>query len=79
MFISGWALHNRRLVGWILAQKPRIVPIPGTTKRSRLEENLGATAVHLTPDDLREIDRAAAEIAIHGARYPAHLQKMVDR
>jgi aryl-alcohol dehydrogenase-like predicted oxidoreductase len=66
-------------LAWILAQKPWIVPIPGTTKRSRLEENLGAAAVHLTPDDLREIDRAAAEIAIHGARYTDHMQKMVGR
>jgi pyridoxine 4-dehydrogenase len=66
-------------LAWILAQKPWIVPIPGTTKRSRLEENLGAASVHLTADDLREIDRAAGELAIHGARYPEHLQKMVDR
>jgi aryl-alcohol dehydrogenase-like predicted oxidoreductase len=66
-------------LAWILAQRPWIVPIPGTTKRRRLEENLGAAAVALTPDDLREINRAAAEIAIHGARYPDHLQKMVGR
>jgi aryl-alcohol dehydrogenase-like predicted oxidoreductase len=66
-------------LAWILAQRPWIVPIPGTTKRRRLEENLVAAAVALTPDDLREINRAAAEIAIHGARYPDHLQKMVGR
>jgi aryl-alcohol dehydrogenase-like predicted oxidoreductase len=66
-------------LAWILAQKPWIVPIPGTTKRRRLEENLGAAAVHLTPDDLQEIDRAVAEIEVHGARYPEHLQKMVGR
>jgi aryl-alcohol dehydrogenase-like predicted oxidoreductase len=66
-------------LAWILAQKPWIVPIPGTTKRGRLEENLGAVAIHLTADDLREIDRAAAEIEIHGARYPEQLQKMVGR
>jgi pyridoxine 4-dehydrogenase len=66
-------------LAWILAQKPWIVPIPGTTKRRRLEENLGAAAVQLTADDLRDIDRAAEEIAIQGARYPEHLQKMVGR
>ena len=66
-------------LAWILAQKPWIVPIPGTTKRGRLEENLSAVAVHLTADDLGEIDRAAAEIEIHGARYPEQLQKMVGR
>lgn len=66
-------------LAWLLAQKRWIVPIPGTTRRHRLEENLGAIAVHLTPDDLREIDRAASEIDVHGARYPEHLQKMVGR
>jgi aryl-alcohol dehydrogenase-like predicted oxidoreductase len=55
-------------LGWLLAQKPWIVPIPGTTKLHRLDENLGAAAVQLTPDDLREIDRAASAIAVHGAR-----------
>ena len=54
-------------------------PDPGHHQATRLEENLGAAAVHLTPDDLREIDRAAAEIAIQGARYPEHMQKMVGR
>jgi aryl-alcohol dehydrogenase-like predicted oxidoreductase len=66
-------------LAWILAQKPWIVPIPGTTKRHRLEENLGAVAIELTPSDLAEIDRGAAEIAVHGARYPEHLQRMVGR
>jgi len=66
-------------LAWLLAQKPWIVPIPGTTKRRRLEENLGAVAIQLTPDGLREIARAASEIAVHGARYPEHLQKMVGR
>jgi aryl-alcohol dehydrogenase-like predicted oxidoreductase len=66
-------------LAWLLAQKPWIVPIPGTTKRHRLEENLGAAAIQLTADDLREIDRAAAQIEVHGARYPDHLQKMVGR
>jgi aryl-alcohol dehydrogenase-like predicted oxidoreductase len=66
-------------LGWLLAQKPWIVPIPGTTKPHRLEENLGAVAIDLTPDDLREIDRAAASISVQGARYPEHLLKMVGR
>jgi aryl-alcohol dehydrogenase-like predicted oxidoreductase len=63
----------------LLAQKPWIVPIPGTTKRHRLDENLGAAAIQLTSDDLQEIDRAASQIEIHGARYPEHLQQMVGR
>jgi aryl-alcohol dehydrogenase-like predicted oxidoreductase len=66
-------------LAWLLAQKPWIVPIPGTTKVSRLEENLGAVNIKLTTDDLREIDRAASEIKVEGARYPEHLQKMVGR
>ena len=66
-------------LAWLLAQKPWIVPIPGTTKRRRLEENLGAAAIQLGVDDLREIDRAASQIEVHGARYPEHLQKMVGR
>ena len=66
-------------LAWLLAQKPWIVPIPGTTKRLRLEENLGAAAIQLSADDLREIDRAASQIDVHGARYPEHLQKMVGR
>ena len=66
-------------LAWLLVQKPWIVPIPGTTKRHRLEENLGAARVQLTADDLREIDRAASQIEVHGARYPEHLQKLVGR
>jgi aryl-alcohol dehydrogenase-like predicted oxidoreductase len=63
----------------LLAQESWIVPIPGTTKRHRLEENIGAAALQLTADDFREIDRAASQIEVHGARYPEHLQKMVGR
>jgi aryl-alcohol dehydrogenase-like predicted oxidoreductase len=66
-------------LAWLLAQKPWIVPIPGTTKLHRLEENLGAAKVELSPDDLRDIDAAAAGITIHGDRYPAHLQARVGR
>ena len=63
-------------LAWLLAQKPWIVPIPGTTKLHRLDENLGAVAVELTPDDLRDIDAAASKIMVHGARYPEKLEKM---
>ena len=63
-------------LAWLLAQKPWIVPIPGTTKRSRLEENNGATTVELTPSDLRDIDSAASKIKLEGARYPERLEKM---
>ncbi|MGC1483451.1 MAG: aldo/keto reductase [Candidatus Acidiferrum sp.] len=66
-------------LAWLLAQKPWIVPIPGTTKVSRLEENLGGANIKLTADDLREIDSAASKIKVEGARYPEHLQKMVGR
>ena len=66
-------------LAWLLAQKPWIVPIPGTTKRERLEENLGAQGIHLQVDDLREIDRAASQIEVQGARYPEPLLKMVGR
>ena len=66
-------------LAWLLAQKPWIAPIPGTTKRHRLEENLGAARIQLAADDLREIDRAASQIAVQGARYPEHLQKIVGR
>jgi aryl-alcohol dehydrogenase-like predicted oxidoreductase len=66
-------------LAWLLTQKPWIVPIPGTTKRHRLEENLGAAAIELTADDLREMDHAASQIEVHGARYPEHLQAMVGR
>jgi aryl-alcohol dehydrogenase-like predicted oxidoreductase len=66
-------------LAWLLAQKPWIVPIPGTTKLHRLEENLGAAAVELTPDELREIDGAASRITVQGARYPEHLERMTGR
>src|SRR5712671_5371698 len=66
-------------LAWLLAQKPWIVPIPGTTKLARLEENIGAVEIQLTTDDLREIDSAASNITIQGARYPEHLQRMVGR
>jgi aryl-alcohol dehydrogenase-like predicted oxidoreductase len=66
-------------LAWLLARKPWIVPIPGTTKLHRLEENLGAVAVRLTPDDLREIEEAASHIAVHGARYSAAAQARIDR
>ena len=66
-------------LAWLLAQRPWIVPIPGTTKLQRLDENLGATSVNLTAEDLQEIDGAAANIKVQGARYPEHLQKLVGR
>jgi aryl-alcohol dehydrogenase-like predicted oxidoreductase len=66
-------------LAWLLAQKPWIVPIPGTTKLHRLEENLCAISVELTPYELREINDAAAKIPLQGERYPAHLQKLVGR
>jgi len=66
-------------LAWLLAQKPWIVPIPGTTKPHRLDENLGAGDVELSPDDLREIESAASRITIHGARYPEHIERMSNR
>jgi aryl-alcohol dehydrogenase-like predicted oxidoreductase len=66
-------------LAWLLAQKPWIVPIPGTTKLKRLEENLGAANVELTPDDLREIDSAASKLTVQGARYPENLERMTGR
>ena len=66
-------------LAWLLAQKPWIVPIPGTTKLHRLEENIGAAAIELTSDDLREIENAASRIKVEGARYPEHLEKMAGR
>jgi aryl-alcohol dehydrogenase-like predicted oxidoreductase len=66
-------------LAWLLAQKPWIVPIPGTTKLSRLEENIGALAIELTAEDLREIDTAASKITVEGNRYPEHLEKMTGR
>jgi aryl-alcohol dehydrogenase-like predicted oxidoreductase len=66
-------------LAWLLAQKPWIVPIPGTTKLKRLEENIGAAEIELTQDDLCEIETAASEIEVQGARYPEHLEKMTGR
>jgi aryl-alcohol dehydrogenase-like predicted oxidoreductase len=66
-------------LAWLLAQKPWIVPIPGTTKLHRLQENIGAVVVQLSPEDLRELESAASKIAVQGARYPEHLQKLVGR
>ena len=66
-------------LAWLLAQKPWIVPIPGTTKLNRLDENLGATSIELTADDLREINAAASEIPVQGARYPEKLEQMTGR
>jgi len=66
-------------LAWLLAQKPWIVPIPGTTKLHRLEENIGADAVELTPDDLVQIDETYSRIPVQGARYPEDLQRMTGR
>jgi aryl-alcohol dehydrogenase-like predicted oxidoreductase len=66
-------------LAWLLAQKPWMAPIPGTTKLNRLDENIGALAVELTPGDLREIDAAAAQITVQGARYPERLEQMTGR
>jgi aryl-alcohol dehydrogenase-like predicted oxidoreductase len=63
-------------LAWLLAQKPWIVPIPGTTKLSRLEENIGAVSIPLTPEDLREVDAATSKITVQGARYPERLERM---
>jgi aryl-alcohol dehydrogenase-like predicted oxidoreductase len=66
-------------LAWLLAQKPWIVPIPGTTKLARLDENIAAVSVELTPGDLRDIESAASQITVQGARYPEHLQRMTGR
>ena len=63
-------------LAWLLAQKPWIVPIPGTTKLNPLEENIGAVAIEMTPDDVRDIDAAASKIKVEGARYPQRLERM---
>jgi aryl-alcohol dehydrogenase-like predicted oxidoreductase len=73
------AIPAQIALAWLLAQKPWIVPIPGTTKLHRLEENIGAAEIELTPDDLREIDSAASKITVQGARYPEHLERRVGR
>jgi aryl-alcohol dehydrogenase-like predicted oxidoreductase len=66
-------------LAWLLAQKPWIVPIPGTTKLRRLEENLGAVDIELTPEDVRQLESAASKIPVQGARYPEELQRLVGR
>ena len=73
------ALLARRWPSGLKARKPSIVPIPGTTKRHRLEENLAAASVELTADDLREIEAVASQFTVQGARYPEHLEQMADR
>jgi aryl-alcohol dehydrogenase-like predicted oxidoreductase len=73
------ATPARIALAWLLAQKPWIVPIPGTRRLERLEENIGAIDVELTPDDLREIETAASQIAVQGARYPEHLERLTNR
>ena len=73
------ATHAQIAIAWLLAQKPWIVPIPGTTKLHRLDENLGAAGVELTSDDLRDIESAVSQVAVQGARYQEHLQQRVDR
>jgi aryl-alcohol dehydrogenase-like predicted oxidoreductase len=66
-------------LAWVLAQKPWMVPIPGTTKLARVEENIGAAEVELTPDDLREIESAVSQIAVQGARYSEGAQRLINR
>ena len=66
-------------LAWLLAQKPWIVPIPGTTKLHRLEENIGATTLALSAEELRDIDAAASQITVQGERYPEAMQKWIDR
>ena len=66
-------------LAWLLAQKPWIVPIPGTRKLERLDENIRAASIELTSDDLREVNSAAAKITVHGARYPETLERMTGR
>jgi aryl-alcohol dehydrogenase-like predicted oxidoreductase len=66
-------------LAWLLAQRPWIVPIPGTTKLHRFDENIGAATIELTPEDLREIDEAASRIKLQGARYPEQLERMTGR
>ena len=73
------ATHGQIALAWLLAQKPWIVPIPGTTKLARLEENVAAASVELAADDLGEIQEAAAKITVQGARYPEELMKLSGR
>jgi len=71
--------HPPIALAWLLAQKPWIVPIPGTTRLERLEENIGAAAVELTAADLRDIESAASHITIQGARYPEQIEQISNR
>jgi len=73
------AMPGEIALAWLLAKKPWVVPIPGTTKLDRLEENIGAAEIELTPYDLREIERAASNISVQGARYPEHIEQMSYR
>jgi aryl-alcohol dehydrogenase-like predicted oxidoreductase len=66
-------------LAWILAQNPWLVPIPGTTKLHRLEENIGAAAIELTPSDVRQLDEIALKVQVQGARYPESAQRMINR
>ena len=72
-------MREQVVIAWLLAQKPWIVPIPGTTKLHRLEENIGAAAVELTPEDLRELESTLSEIAVQGERYPERLEQLTGR
>ena len=76
---GGGATPAQIALAWLLAQKPWIVPIPGTTKLHRMDENIGALSIQLTPNDLREIDSAASKITVQGARYPERLEQMTGR
>ncbi len=82
--VSSFATHKKATpaqiaLAWLLANKPWIVPIPGTTKLARLEENLGGAAIELTPDDMRALEEASGKIALHGARYPKFHEQLVGR
>jgi aryl-alcohol dehydrogenase-like predicted oxidoreductase len=79
MAVKKQATPAQIAIAWLLAQKPWIVPIPGTTKLRRLEENIGAAGVELTADDLRDIERVVSKLTVQGARYPEHLQRLVGR
>ena len=73
------AIPAQIALAWLLAQKPWFVPIPGTTKLERLDENIGSAAIELTPDDLSDIESAASKIAVEGARYPEKLEQLTGR
>ena len=78
-FSYGPPKDTQEMTAWLLAQKPWIIPIPGTTKLDRLDENIGAVSVELTPDDLHDINDAASQITVQGARYPEKLEQMTGR